>query len=1537
MADLHALLDQGEEDVAQEVSAVLTEVADEFAQQLANATELVAARFSLSRIARMFTDRMPRIVRRLLRVSEDASQHAADTTGGELPPEWEDLPGRYDDGRPLPPAMSSYVTTTEHLLRAVGARLAEVAREELAAGVDAGEDIDRLRARLREAFARAGAQLGEVREERIARTEAGRAWNTATLAAARAVTGPAAPIVKQWITRRDDRVRHDHKDANGQIRLLDEQFTVGEARMDAPHDPTAPADQVINCRCILAVYPESSAAAYEVQAPSATPLAKPRETRMASLESQTYHGTPGRPSYRKYHPGGRTRSGRTRHSNGGWLGSDRFSEDEHSTVLRRYTGNGYTSMNNSLRHGTYPKSEVARERVRNEVSVLSDLINVQEPTTSETTLYRRMEHSRLELNDGDEFHDKGFVSTSRREDVLPIETEDGDPNYTFFKITAPKGAQLLDVPSVRGVSFGADEQEVILPPGTKFRVKKVVDRGDSSKPTYYELEVTNAVVTAADAGPFYEPSAKLAMGLTAAEEDGNFQDRISWQPDDVTIDKRAKSQASAAVTAAAGEHTGAMIALVPSDEDLARLAIDGGEPADQLHLTMWFLGKADVFPDHERASLIDLMREELTARQLGPVSARTFGVNRWNGNGDEPCWVWAVSDDTSDDRPADSPYLHELRDVAAYGLRNSELDEHQVPDQHSPWVAHITAAYGDGDLLAELEGRLGAVTFDRVRIAFADEYTDIPLGPQQEEDPMPAQLAQADQVVAEPITTRAWSTPGDTGLAFEDEETGDGRVFAPGSLYWDRDPMPLQYADEMGMGHAGAELCGAINTVMRDGNRITSAGVLYLNRYAGLDAVMLLEQEAPLGVSVDLDDVDIEFVDKTMDPEEDGWLFASAHLASASVLRLDDYSVMLSGSSRAEWAASSGGHMARNRFDLQLITGPGGVVNANTIRTAFARSGVLTAAAGDPDNPDEGVVIQSEKAGDFLIRITRARLRGATLVAMPAYNRARIVLDPVEETASSSAPAVLTAASDAHERVVTYVCTSPVAVGAREVATALDISMESARGHLGRAAKNGRIVRLAPGQYVGPSTLPEGEVTAAMSGNLELPVHDDREAAWDGDEARSRVLDWATDEQGNANADKLGSAFLWRDPDADPATVGAYKLGYADVFDNDGTPRLEIVANGVYAAAAVLQGAMGGVDVPEDEMDGLRSRVEDLYGRLATAYDDDSITPPWTDEEEIAAAILEGLEASAWRAMQDMPPMPAEWFKEPTAEELPPGSGGVYYKDGRVCGWVAQAGVPHAGYPGKKLTIEKLAREGLDFSHFLRTQFRLDDGSEVRVGAMTMNVGHHRDGAQCENAACQFDNSGTVGAIVTVGMNAGGMWFSGAGAPWLSDWDKAVFRACQPSYHLRPRKGGGWELRAVLDVPVPGHSSPLVAAVIERSNLALAASAAGLTPLPDTESGHDPDAVWTASASSADTAPDLPGQPPGVESGQRPDSVSGQSAARDVDELVAALTSGPVIDRLLDAIALREAERRAEIEAMAASLAATPQEITASAAPKGNI
>lgn len=58
-------------------------------------------------------------------------------------------------------------------------------------------------------------------------------------------------IEMEWVSMRDQDVRHTHKEADGQRRLPGEKFTVGEAKMLMPGDITAPIEEWINCRCSL--------------------------------------------------------------------------------------------------------------------------------------------------------------------------------------------------------------------------------------------------------------------------------------------------------------------------------------------------------------------------------------------------------------------------------------------------------------------------------------------------------------------------------------------------------------------------------------------------------------------------------------------------------------------------------------------------------------------------------------------------------------------------------------------------------------------------------------------------------------------------------------------------------------------------------------------------------------------------------------------------------------------------------------------------------------------------------------------------------------------------------------------------------------------------------------------------------------------------------------------------------------------------------------------------------------------------------------
>jgi hypothetical protein len=186
----------------------------------------------------------------------------------------------------------------------------------------------------------------------------------------------------------------------------------------------------------------------------------------------------------------------------------------------------------------------------------------------------------------------------------------------------------------------------------------------------------------------------------------------------------------ATLTAAAdGSHMqGAMIALMPTVEDAERLAIEGGEDAEQLHLTLYYLGNGADFDKEQRTALIDAVRQSLAADAVAPMRGRAFGANHWNGNGDEPCWVYAVGDLPVEELGDGEWPLEYVRASVTTALHDSGFLA-GIPAPHSPWAPHICAAYSaELDLIIALEERLGEVTFDRVRVAFAGDHTDIPLG-----------------------------------------------------------------------------------------------------------------------------------------------------------------------------------------------------------------------------------------------------------------------------------------------------------------------------------------------------------------------------------------------------------------------------------------------------------------------------------------------------------------------------------------------------------------------------------------------------------------------------------------------------------------------------------------------------------------------------------------------------------------------------------------------------------------------------------------
>ena len=92
-------------------------------------------------------------------------------------------------------------------------------------------------------------QIIPNRTETIARTETHQIANFASQKAAKELD---IIVRKQWMTSPDDgRVRQNHLIANGQTVGLDNNFKVGASRLEFPGDQKGPADEVINCRCVM--------------------------------------------------------------------------------------------------------------------------------------------------------------------------------------------------------------------------------------------------------------------------------------------------------------------------------------------------------------------------------------------------------------------------------------------------------------------------------------------------------------------------------------------------------------------------------------------------------------------------------------------------------------------------------------------------------------------------------------------------------------------------------------------------------------------------------------------------------------------------------------------------------------------------------------------------------------------------------------------------------------------------------------------------------------------------------------------------------------------------------------------------------------------------------------------------------------------------------------------------------------------------------------------------------------------------------------
>lgn len=357
------------------------------------------------------------------------------------------------------------------------------------------------------------------------------------------------------------------------------------------------------------------------------------------------------------------------------------------------------------------------------------------------------------------------------------------------------------------------------------------------------------------------------QALTAASE----PDPLAGLPNVEGVDEDVSLQDSPPVTGVpyrddSGAPTGAMIALVPSEADLDRLTLPGGEPREQLHLTLLYLGNAvDTDPATQDATTF-AVGEVVTLQPV--VGATGFGAALWNPLGDDPAVVLNVGGEV----------LESVRETILDTV--GTVWSVDVPEQHCPWVPHVCLAYtSDESVVGDALARVGPITFDRVRVAWAGRTTDFPL---YASTAMQPGVDTGDAMTAATQTTLETATPAVSGapvsaafdplgswegvLVVEGVETGDGREFANGSLDFAPLPQPLSWAKENLGEHLGSVVVARIDQIYRDPANaavVRGRGIFNLDIPEGLDAYRQVQGGFLRGVSVDVDsvkDADVEYV-----------------------------------------------------------------------------------------------------------------------------------------------------------------------------------------------------------------------------------------------------------------------------------------------------------------------------------------------------------------------------------------------------------------------------------------------------------------------------------------------------------------------------------------------------------------------------------------------------------------------------------------------------------------------------------------------------
>lgn len=320
----------------------------------------------------------------------------------------------------------------------------------------------------------------------------------------------------------------------------------------------------------------------------------------------------------------------------------------------------------------------------------------------------------------------------------------------------------------------------------------------------------------------------------------------------------------------------------------------------------------------------------------------------------------------------------------------------------------------------------------------------------------------------------------------------------------------------------------------------------------------------------------------------------------------------------------------------------------------------------------------------------------------------------------------------------------------------------------------------------GYSTVDDDDVTFAVNpgGWRGLPLAA-RASVFDNDDAVKRIAAWANWTPQGADVEKLKRAFLWHDvtkPDTDPTS---YRLPVGDIING----KLTLIYHAIYAAAALISGAHGGLpNVPDEDKNQLRNVITEIYDAMATDFNDSSVRAPWDRPEN------EGQQFA-----MATPPLapPAAWFEDPKLDRP---TGLTITDEGQVFGHLAAWNECHRDVGNRECVLAP--RSQLGYRPFHLGAVRTAEGKTVQVGKIVQDTRHASINLGYMAAAIHYDNTGDEAAVVRAGEDEFGIWVAGAIVPEATPRQVAKLRRSPLSGDWRAVEGN-LELTAALAVNVP--------------------------------------------------------------------------------------------------------------------------------------